>query len=257
MKASIQWGRLSSSVMTMVCIAPAHATFRTYGYARSKPLLFMWTRICLMLLAVMIPLNCPSRPERYLGGQESESAASIAAKEAQRKAISAAFAVRDAKTALIQQRLAALSQEPWRIVDGVTNSIYGKGWYHFSGRVEKVCPEGLLVRGSISSLESENDLGNLDLANNPVARAPGLVLPNQSLKYQQFAITNFPVVVAAGDDISFLSYRMAKDVGTIVLSIRTASPLVRTPPPLVKTASPIVRIASPIVSTALLLIRTG
>ena len=170
----------------------------------------------------MIPLNCPSQ-QRFLGFQQPESAESLAAKEARRKAIAAAAQVSDAKQAVIQQRLAALAKEPWRVVAGVTNSIYGRGWFHFSGRVEKVCPEGVLVDGFIASLDSENEVANLNLANNSVARAPGLALPNQTLKYQQFVVTNFPEVVAAGDEINFLSYRMAKEAGTVVLTLRQDS----------------------------------
>jgi hypothetical protein len=171
-------------------------------------------------LFILIALLCPTlRGATYFPVPVDDGRAE-AERAAKRKAISAAGSIHDLQQAAIQQRLAALAKEPWRIVNGVTNSVYGKDWYHFSGQVLKTYPDSILVRGSVSSLESENRLGRLDSTD--IGKASVLLLPEHTFTYQEFVVTNFPYVVADGDNIKFLAYYMVKEVGTVVLTNHAA-----------------------------------
>jgi TPR repeat protein len=97
----------------------------------------------------------------------------------------------------------ALAKEPWRLVDGVTNSVYGDSWHHVWGRVIAVTEQGVLINGY------------------------GLCLKETGLwagkEKRLFFLVNFPYPVADDDEIPRSKYYMAKAVGTISIGSATLS----------------------------------
>ncbi len=119
------------------------------------------------------------------------SAARAAA--AQRARIGAAFEVKYDIEAYQAQMKRALAVEPWREIDGVTNSIFGEGWFHFCGKVTKVLTNGILVDGYI------------------------LALTKFDVDHQIYFLVNFPYVVADNDLLEFTRYFMGKSSGTVTM----------------------------------------
>jgi hypothetical protein len=132
-----------------------------------------------------------------------------AASAANRKAINAARSKAIENDATGYRRLEALAKAPWRVVDGVTNSIYAPGWVHFWGTVLKTdasrAParstggmrvdgmQGLRVKGGVSLLSEDGGVA------------------------MEFFVVNFPYEYVENDVIEESEFCMAKVVGTVTL----------------------------------------
>ena len=87
-------------------------------------------------------------------------------------------------------RRAALNGKEYREVEGVTNSIYGRDWFQFQGKVMQVQDGGVRVRGKL-------------------CRADG-----KDVVDSEFFVVHCPFVVSDDDVIKGDGYHMAKLVGS-------------------------------------------
>jgi TPR repeat protein len=159
----------------------------------------MKKQLCLAILANMLFLVCSARAAATYFPLPHDDGRAAAETSRRKAAVSAGYARKAGRDASEMQKQEALAREPWRVVNGVTNSVFGEGWYHFYGCARKVSPEGILVEGAISSIK------------------------DGSSKSQVFFVINFPYVVADGENIDQYQFFMAKAAGTVTMDVPRSS----------------------------------
>jgi hypothetical protein len=80
----------------------------------------------------------------------------------------------------------ALKGRIYREVEGETNSVYGRDWRHFEGRVAQVHSDGMRVEGQLCRLDGRD------------------------AERCEFFVVNFPFQVADGDVIASTNFHMGK-----------------------------------------------
>src|ERR1035438_856063 len=101
-----------------------------------------------VLASLLFPVCCFARAGATYFPLPHDDGRAAAETSRRKAAVSAGFAMKAARDAAEAQKQEALAKEPWRVVDGVTNSIFGEGWYPLYRRARKVTPEGILVEGT-------------------------------------------------------------------------------------------------------------
>ena len=163
-----------------------------------------------LTLLILVCTTTPTLPRgaRYfpIPADDGRNAAEMARL---RTAINHAFEQQAAADAAGRQRLAALAKEPWRVVEGVTNTIYDKGWFHFSGKVLNIEAKHVHVQGppdsSAAGLSGICVDGSVSLLNDNV---PFSLI---------FFVVNCPYTFADEDVIEDSLFYMAKAAGTVTV----------------------------------------
>jgi hypothetical protein len=123
--------------------------------------------------------DAPAKPrkDRFLGWAVFVVAIGILGEQAQSSAQSA--------------KKGFVPKDPWRKIDGVTNYAGGPNWVRFYGKVLQVTEEGVRVKGEYRHPSSS--YGSRDVT---------------------FFVSDFPYVVADGEDLSYRENLVARESGT-------------------------------------------